>query len=165
MVKYYNTMVVFEEIPNEITLAINITNCPCKCPGCHSKFLWGDIGTELTEEELEILIKKNDGVTCVCFMGGDASPQDICYLAEWIKKTHNNLKVGWYSGKDEFYKNINFSWFDYIKIGHYDDKFGALNNKTTNQKLFKLSHEDLNGEIERIDFKDITHLFWKKAAE
>ena len=29
MLKYYNSMVVFEEIPNEITLAINITNLNC----------------------------------------------------------------------------------------------------------------------------------------
>ena len=42
MIKYYNAMVVFEEIPNEITLAINITNCPCHCKGCHSQFLWED---------------------------------------------------------------------------------------------------------------------------
>ena len=56
MIKYYNSMVVFEEIPNEITLAINITNCPCHCKGCHSKFLWEDIGTELTFEELDRLI-------------------------------------------------------------------------------------------------------------
>ena len=46
MLKYYNAMVVFEEIPDEITLAINITNCPCHCVGCHSKFLWEDVGTE-----------------------------------------------------------------------------------------------------------------------
>ena len=59
MLKYYNAMVVFEEIPDEITLAINITNCPCKCPGCHSKFLWDDNGTELTVEVLHKLIKEN----------------------------------------------------------------------------------------------------------
>ena len=58
-------MVVFEEIPDEITIAINITNCPCKCKGCHSKFLWGDIGTELTESEINKIIKENSGITCV----------------------------------------------------------------------------------------------------
>ena len=35
MVKYLETKVVLSEIPNEITLAINITNCPCVCKGCH----------------------------------------------------------------------------------------------------------------------------------
>jgi len=162
MVKYHDAMVVFEEIPNEITLAINITNCPCKCPGCHSKFLWEDIGTELTQDELTELIRKNNGVTCVCFMGGDAMPDEIIDLAKFIKQTHESLKVGWYSGRDNYYKNINFNWFDYIKLGHYDDKFGALNKKTTNQKLYKLTHKKLEDGIKRIDFENITHLFWKK---
>jgi anaerobic ribonucleoside-triphosphate reductase activating protein len=155
MLKYYNAMVVFEEIPDEITLAINITNCPCKCPGCHSKFLWNDIGTELTTEELDKLIEKNDGITTVCFMGGDANPDKICELAEYIRK-NKNLKIGWYSGRDEYYKNIIFNWFDYIKLGHYDDKFGPLNKETTNQRLYKV----INGEL-----KDITEKFWKKATK
>ena len=49
--KYYNYDVVFQEIPDETTLAINISNCPCRCPGCHSKFLWEDVGVELTVKE------------------------------------------------------------------------------------------------------------------
>lgn len=161
MVKYLDAMVVFEEIPNEITLAINITNCPCRCQGCHSKFLWEDVGTELTIDEIDRLIEKHDGITAICFMGGDASPEIICTLAEYVHEI-KKLKVGWYSGRDEYYKNINFSWFDYIKLGHYDDKFGPLNKKTTNQKLFKLTHEKLPTDVKRIMFEDITHLFWKK---
>lgn len=105
--KYYNAMVVFEEIPNEITLAINLSNCPCHCKGCHSKFLWEDVGTELTLDELNRLIDKNDGITTVCFMGGDATPKIVDALAEYTHEIRN-LKVGWYSGMDEFYKNINF---------------------------------------------------------
>lgn len=159
--KYYNAMVVFEEIPNEITLAINITNCPCHCKGCHSKFLWEDTGTELTFEELDRLIDKNDGITTVCFMGGDAEPEIIDKLAEYVHKVRK-LKVGWYSGMDNYYKNINFNWFDYIKLGHYDEDLGPLNKPTTNQKLFKLSHKNVEDDVKRIDFEDITHLFWKK---
>ena len=159
--KYYNAMVVFEEIPNEITLAINITNCPCHCKGCHSKFLWEDTGTELTFEELDRLIDKNDGITTVCFMGGDAEPEIIDKLAEYVHEVRE-LKVGWYSGMDNYYKNINFNWFDYIKLGHYDEDLGPLNKPTTNQKLFKLSHKNVEDDVKRIDFEDITHLFWKK---
>lgn len=156
MVKYYNAMVVFEEIPNEITLAINITNCPCHCKGCHSKFLWEDIGTPLTADEIDILIEKNDGITCVCFMGGDAEPDTINLLAEYVHET-KNLKVGWYSGQDTYHKNINFDWFDYVKIGHYDEERGGLNKETTNQILYKICRE---GEKQWVE--DITHLFWKK---
>ena len=99
MVKYYNAMVVFEEIPDEITLAINITNCPCHCKGCHSEFLWEDKGISLTTEELDRLIEKNDGITTVCFMGGDSEPQTIQDLAEYVHEI-KRLKVGWYSGRD-----------------------------------------------------------------
>ena len=47
MLKYVNTDIVFQEIPDEVTLAINISNCPCHCPGCHSHYLWEDIGLPL----------------------------------------------------------------------------------------------------------------------
>ena len=144
-------MVVFEEIPDEITLAINITNCPCHCKGCHSTFLWEDTGTQLTKSELDELIKKNDGITCVCFMGGDSEPKTVNLLAEYIQNA-KNLKVGWYSGMDELSDEIKVENFDYIKIGHYDYELGGLDEKTTNQRLYKVNE----GE-----FEDITSKFWK----
>ncbi len=160
MVKYYNAMVVFEEIPDEVTLAINITNCPCHCKGCHSEFLWEDKGILLTSEELDLLIDKNDGITTVCFMGGDAEPELINALAEYVHEVRH-LKVGWYSGRDSYYKNINFNYFDYIKLGHYDEDLGGLNKETTNQRLFKITHEKLEDGVKKIDFEDITNKFWK----
>lgn len=162
MVKYHNAMVVFEEIPDEITLAINITNCPCHCKGCHSKFLWEDSGTPLTSDELDLLIERNDGITTVCFMGGDAEPDMICSLAEYVHEV-KHLKVGWYSGMDSYYDSINFNWFDYIKLGHYDGERGGLDKETTNQKLFKLNRKILEDGVKRTDFEDITQLFWKKT--
>jgi anaerobic ribonucleoside-triphosphate reductase activating protein len=156
MVKYYNAMVVFEEIPNEITLAINITNCPCHCKGCHSKFLWEDVGAFLTTDELDDLIEKNDGITTICFMGGDRNPGEISALAEYVHEV-KHLKVGWYSGADELSDKINIEWFDFIKIGHYDEDFGGLNKKTTNQRFFKVSKFDNEYEL-----VDMTSLFWKK---
>ena len=48
MLKYTNTDIVFQEIPDEVTLAVNLSGCPCRCPGCHSPQLWGDIGEPLT---------------------------------------------------------------------------------------------------------------------
>ena len=161
--KYYNAMVVFEEIPNEVTLAINISNCPCHCKGCHSKFLWEDVGTELALEELDRLIDKNDGITTVCFMGGDANPEAINTLAEYVHEIRK-LKVGWYSGRDTYYEDINFNWYDYIKLGQYDEELGGLNKSTTNQRLFKLTHEKID-DVKKITFNDITNMFWKKVAK
>ena len=69
MIKYApdDTSVVFEEIPDEITLAVNISNCQHNCPGCHSPYLRMDFGEELTETAIDELIKKNSGITCFCF--------------------------------------------------------------------------------------------------
>ena len=58
-----HTKVVFSEIPDEITLALNITNCLNNCIGCHSSFLKQDIGEEVTESILDKYIKDNVGIT------------------------------------------------------------------------------------------------------
>ena len=71
MIKYIegDTQVTFLEVPDEISLTINISNCQCKCVGCHSPYLRENIGDELTEDEIDELISKNDGITCVTLMG------------------------------------------------------------------------------------------------
>ena len=159
MLKYYNTMVVFEEIPDEITLAINITNCPCHCPGCHSKYLWEDIGTELTHEEVDRLIAKNDGITCICLMGGDADHVSVNETAKYILSAHPGLKIGWYSGFSEIPSEIELLNFDYVKIGPYIEEYGGLDKETTNQVMYKVEHEPMFAWLE-----NITDRFWKKKT-
>ena len=56
MLKYLNSDIVFQEVPDEVALAINLTGCPCHCPGCHSQYLWNDVGQPLTESALDELI-------------------------------------------------------------------------------------------------------------
>ena len=58
MLKYADYDVVFQELPNEVTLAINISNCPNRCVGCHSAYLMDDVGNPLTEQALEDLLHK-----------------------------------------------------------------------------------------------------------
>ena len=50
MLKCYSYDIVCQEIPDEITLAVNISCCPNRCQGCHSPWLWGNEGEEMTEE-------------------------------------------------------------------------------------------------------------------
>ena len=57
-----------------------------------------------------------------------------------------------------------FNWFDYIKLGHYDEELGGLNKETTNQRLYKITHEVLEDGVKKLEFKDITHLFWKNKC-
>lgn len=166
MLKYVDTKVVFAEIPDEITLAINISGCPCNCKGCHSSYLAEDIGEPLIYEEpynnmtvltcnpLSKLIEANNGITCVCLMGGDSNPEYINILGKVIK--HHHLKSAWYSGRQELSNSIDLSNFDYIKLGPYKEEFGPLNSRTTNQRFYKVS----DGEL-----IDITSKFWKHETE
>ena len=155
MLKYADYDIVFGEIPDEVTLAINLSNCPNRCHGCHSPWLLEDIGSELNEEALESLINKyGDDITCVCFMGGDNDPKSVELLAKYLHETHPQLKVGWYSGKEAFAEGIDLVQFQFIKIGGYKENLGSLKSKTTNQRLYRInsdgSKEDLtyrfNGE-------------------
>lgn len=155
MLKYVETRVVFAEIPDEITLAINISNCPCHCEECHSPYLADDIGEPLDLQHLTDLIDSNRGITCVCIMGGDANPSEVDDIAQDIKEYYPNLKVGWYSGRDYISKDIDMSNFNYIKYGHYDKDKGPLNSKTTNQVMLEI--DVIQGKVFT---KDITAKFW-----
>lgn len=155
MLKYVETRVVFAEIPDEITLAINISNCPCHCEECHSPYLADDIGEPLDLQHLTNLIDSNKGITCVCIMGGDANPSEVDDIAQDIKEYYPNLKVGWYSGRDYISKDIDMSNFNYIKYGHYDKDKGPLNSKTTNQVMLEI--DVIQGKVFT---KDITAKFW-----
>lgn len=156
MLKYVDTKVVFQEVPDEVTLAINISNCPCQCKGCHSSYLAQDIGEELSCKRLEELLQDNKGITCVSFMGGDINPIEIVGLANYIKLFYPGLKVAWYSGKQELPKHFNIEVLDYIKLGPYIEELGPLNSKTTNQRFYKVINNELI---------DITYKFRKHETE
>ena len=152
MLKYANYDIVFQEVPEEVTLAINISNCPNQCPGCHSKYLWENIGKALDESELERLVAQyKSGITCVCFMGGDNEPEAVARLARRLKNDHTEMKVAWYSGKNELPKNVSTDHFDYIKLGRYMAELGPLDSATTNQRMMK---RIADGRV-----KDITEWF------
>lgn len=156
MLKYLNTQVTFAEVPDEITLCINITGCKNGCKNCHSSYLAQDIGTELTFNEVRKLIKKNSGISCIALMGGDAEPDKINTLASFIINHYGSIKVAWYSGRQELNDNIDLCNFDYIKLGPYKEEFGPLNSRTTNQRFYKVNGKEL---------VDITNKFWKHETE
>lgn len=151
MLKYVDTLVSFQEVPDEISLCINISNCPCHCDGCHSPYLAEDIGEYLIPYKLLELVNSNKGISCVCFMGGDSNPGEINGLAA-ILRYKTNLKIAWYSGRQYIPEGVNLSYFDYIKIGPYIPKLGGLDNVNTNQIMYKIEDGRLI---------DITSKFWK----
>lgn len=170
MLKYVNTEITFSEVPDEITLCINISNCPCHCKGCHSPYLAEDIGilladwAEYSKEEHSIntpidkLIEANEGITCVCLMGGDSDTELLNALASEIKAEYD-IKVAWYSGRQELSKNIYLGWFDYIKLGPYIEELGPLNSRTTNQKFYQVCNMASIDEEPRYELIDITYKF------
>ena len=138
--KYVDTAVVFSEIPDEVTLAINISECPIKCPDCHSKHLWENIGKTLDGSSLNSLIKKNEGISCVCLMGGDADVPYVMSLFSYIRKSYPELKTAWYSGQNlsDLPNKIDLSALDFLKTGPYDKNMGPLSSKSTNQRFYKI---------------------------
>lgn len=167
MLKYVGYDIVFREIPDETTLAINISNCPCHCKGCHSSYLAEDIGTPLDEDSLVELLLNNKGITCIAFMGGDSDPEYINWLASIMRDMNDSepgnwadVKIAWYSGRQELSKDVNLENFDYIKLGPYMEEFGPLNNPNTNQRLYKVIVED--GEYK---LTNITYKFWINSYE
>ena len=152
MIKYVPEMtsVVLEEIPDRVSLAVDISNCLGNCPGCHSPFLKKDIGRELTPEVIDRLVAANFGVNCFLFLGEGRDPSALLDLADHVRS--KGLLVGVYSGREEV-EDIFWNHFDYIKLGPYKEEYGPLNNPDTNQRLFAL----LDGRWE-----DITYRFWRK---
>lgn len=160
MLKYVNTEITFLEVPDEITLCINISNCPCHCIGCHSSYLAEDIGEKLILDKIYKLIENNEGITCICFMGGDSSPKEIDMFARCIKDLYD-IKVAWYSGRQELSKDINLKWFDFVKLGPYKEECGPLNSKTTNQRMYKVVTDNYEDGTSGYELVDITNKFWK----
>lgn len=161
MVKYCSTAITFAEVPDEISLSIQITNCQNRCKGCHSPFLRKDFGEDL-EKDLPVLLEKyEDQITCVCFMG---EGNDIVGLQNCIDLVKNSgLKTCVYSGED----CDEYSWYlnlDYLKAGPYIAELGGLNNKTTNQRMYKITEEVVKNKT-CLNFEDITYKFWPRELE
>jgi anaerobic ribonucleoside-triphosphate reductase activating protein len=152
MLKYFNYDIVFQEIPNEVTLAVNISNCPNRCKGCHSPHLQLDIGEVLDEQQIIALMDKyGTAITCFCFMGGDADPIRLVELANFISLNYPGIKTAWYSGCSKLPAGFNSSVFSYIKLGSYIEEAGNLKSGTSNQHLNEIQP---NGAM-----KDISYLF------
>lgn len=139
MLKYVNHDIVFQEFPDEVTLAINLSGCPNRCPGCHSPELRNDIGEALTEERLNSLLEAYVGsITCVALMGGDGDPKGVVRLLRTVRKKYPKLRTGWYSGRERMPSEEELSAFDYVKLGAWVEALGPLSSPTTNQRLYRI---------------------------
>jgi len=142
------TSVVIEEIPDKVTLAVEISNCQGSCIGCHSPFLKEDIGEVLTPEILDSLIADNFGINCFLFLGEGRDRNSLLDLARYLRGRYPVLEIGVYSGRSAVEEEY-FDIFDYVKVGPFKSEFGPLNKPTTNQRMYY--HRE-----------DITSRFWRR---
>lgn len=138
--KYLTEQIVFQEVPNELSLAFEITNCPRRCPGCHTPELQGDCGEVLTIQKFDQICEKYasyDGkfmFSCVLFMGGEQHPEFDEFLEHCRKM---GLKTALYTGAESVSLNV-LKKLDYVKLGKYIAALGGLDSPTTNQRFYIL---------------------------
>lgn len=143
--RYYDRQVVFQEVPNEISLVYSITGCPLRCKGCHSPFTWGEhTGQELTELDFAEDLKKYDLlISCVLFYGGEWHEEQLIRLLS-IAKNDFRLKTCLYTGQDFVSERIT-EQLTFLKTGCWVEQLGGLQSPTTNQVLMNVdSGENLN---------------------
>ena len=176
MIKYVPqlTSVVMEEIPDRVTLAVEISHCRGNCPGCHSPFLKEDIGEPLTPALIDALVRDNFGVDCFLFLGEGRDPETLCALAAHARSL--GLSPAVYSGRPEV-DDLLWETFDYVKVGPYVEALGPLNKPTTNQRLYRALEEGPDAPEKGIPadagvvvrggrrFADITARFWHRGID
>lgn len=140
MIKYESTLVTFTEVPDEISLCFNISNCPCRCKDCFEPWLRDDIGSELTLAAAQEKIDYNPYITTVCFMGGDADHLGLIELIRELREKYPMLKFAMYSGL-EIWDDALSKYLDYYKVGPFKPECGPMNKKTTNQHFYKYNEE------------------------
>jgi len=160
------TSVVLEEIPDRVSLAVDISNCRGNCVGCHSPFLKLDIGEELTPAIVDHLIADNFGVNCFLFLGEGRDPEALLALAAHIRAEHPAMEIALYSGREEVEPEF-WDAFDYVKLGPYRPECGPLNERTTNQRLYHVRALPVREPSPGIPAfaEDITYRFWHKGID
>lgn len=138
--RYSSLQIVFQEVPNEISLALHITGCPLRCTGCHSSDIRNPkVGTVLTAENLnQFLTEYRNYITCVVFLGGEWEPSILIEFLEIIQK--RNLKTCLYTGYE--YHQVSpeiLKHLDYLKYGPYRPELGGLDSPRTNQRFIEVN--------------------------
>ncbi|AHZ85091.1 anaerobic ribonucleoside-triphosphate reductase activating protein [Bdellovibrio bacteriovorus] len=140
----YKHDIVFQEVPNHISLAFYVCGCPLKCPGCHSPELWTEkTGTPLTPIMfLELVRRYRQRISCVLFLGGEWRQDE---LLEFLKLAHQeDLLTALYTGLDHIPHELQ-QHLDFLKTGPWITARGGLWSPTTNQIFRDLrSGETLN---------------------
>ena len=131
----FNTItpcIVFQEVPNEISLCFSITGCKVGCKGCHSNELWhAKNGMALTNRAYMRWLKKYQGlISCVVFFGGEWQPSTL--IEKLLIANSFGLKTCLYSGEKHISMNIS-QYLTFLKTGAWQPALGGLGSTKTNQ--------------------------------
>lgn len=145
---YKGETVIFQEVPDEISLALNIYGCPRHCENCHSEYLWDTSspdGSRVVYKDIpKLLDKYGNLITCLCFMGGDWNLDSLIPCILRAKQIKPDLKICVYSGQDSLSEIEDLiPYVDYLKIGRYDKNLGGFDSPITNQKFYKKENNQL----------------------
>ena len=141
--KYLGYGITLQEVPNEVSLVINVSGCPHKCEGCHSQYLWDYDGYFIKDDLVSMVQEYNGMISCVCFMGGEQNLYELLDHLVYIKSL--GLKTCLYTGCS-FIDDLEplLEYLDWVKIGSYKEKLTVDDNMcygvklaTSNQKLLK----------------------------
>lgn len=138
----YKYDIVFQEVPNYISLAFYVCGCPLQCPGCHSPELWTEkTGQALTMSFFVSLLARYEGrIDNVLFLGGEWHENQ---LVEFLRESRRrNLKTTLYTGLEKVSDNI-LENLDFLKTGPWRQEFGGLSSPATNQVFHDLKTQQV----------------------
>ncbi len=137
--KIYKFDILFQEVPNHISLGFYVCGCSLRCPGCHSPELWSEKnGFPLTEELfLSLLEKYGSKITCVLFLGGEWRPQDLTHFLRLAQD--RGFKTALYTGLDDIPDSLKQP-LDFLKCGPWREHLGGLAAPTTNQVFWDIKN-------------------------
>lgn len=138
-IRYFNITSVLQEVPNEISMCINLAGCPHKCKGCSwEKTTESMTRYELTLDEFKLKLEKDNNMhTCICFMGGDWFSNLIDFV---MTAKEYGYKTCLYTGGKQISTEL-LKYLDYIKVGGYKEQLGGLDSPTTNQRFLTIGDQ------------------------
>lgn len=139
--------IVWQEVPNEVSLAFLISGCPLRCTGCHSADSWrADAGMPLAADGLRARLRRYRGLlTCVLFLGGEWQPETLLGLLSVVRREFG-LHTCLYTGceRNELPPML-LPELTYLKTGRWLPERGGLDHPHTNQQFIDLrTGENLN---------------------
>lgn len=138
----YKYDIVFQEVPNEISIAFYVCGCPLRCPGCHSPELWTEkTGFPLTDALFkDILNRYRTRATCVLFLGGEWHIKTLQTHLQFARR--QGYLTALYTGLEKVPESLEKD-LDYLKTGPWRAELGGLESPTTNQIFMDLRNRQI----------------------